>query len=259
MSFERSWSRDGVTLCAHEQPGDGPPIVLLHGWCCDRSFLSPQFEHFAALGRHVIALDQRGHGRSGWGRPGVGVRGLADDVAWLVEELDLGRVSVIGHSMGGVVALDLANRRAELVDRVVLLDAIVAVPPELDGIRRGLSLLLDSPRCSETIAEFVRRWLVTGSTAPALVDRVLATMTASPREVAVDCWESLADYDDRGALKACPVPLLFVAAESSVSQLEELPDMNPGLELARIAGVSHFHPLEAPEPTNRLLERFLCT
>ena len=47
-----------------------------------------------------------------------------------------------------------------------------------------------------------------------------------------------------------------MAAENSVVSLEELPDMNPGLELVCMRGVSHFHPLEAPEVTNQLLERF---
>ena len=105
-------------------------------------------------------------------------------------------------------------------------------------------------------AEFVERWLVAPETDEALARRAIDTMRSARPEVASACWASLVEYDDRGAIKACPLPMLFVAASNSVANLEELPDMNPGLELACIAGVSHFHPLEAPLATNQLLERF---
>jgi len=256
MSSERSWNRGGVVLTGWEHAGPGPTVILLHGWCCDRGFLEPQIEHLASLGHHVVAFDQRGHGGSGWNGESIDIGVFADDVAWLIEELGLGRAMIAGHSMGGLVALELANRRAELVERIALLDSIVAIPPDLTGAVEGLSLLLDSPRCADTIDEFIRKWLVTDQTDRVLVDRVVETMRSAPREVAVDCWRSLVTYDDRGALKACPVPMLFVAAGNSVSRLEELPDMNPGLELACIRGASHFLTLEAPDATNELLERF---
>jgi pimeloyl-ACP methyl ester carboxylesterase len=260
MRDERGWSleRDGIVLAGEEHPGRDPAIVLLHGWCCDRSFLAPQIEYFASRDHHVVALDLRGHGQSGRGPESAesSVELLADDVAWLIEQLGLGRVMVAGHSMGGVVALELANRRAELVERIAMLDSIVAIPSHLEAAAQGLSRLLDSPRCSETIAEFVEKWLVVPGTDATLVRRVVDAMSGAHPGVALACWESLVAYDDRGALKACPVPLLFVASENSVACLAELPDMNPGLELACIAGVSHFHPLEAPDATNQLLERF---
>ncbi len=256
MDSDRRWNREGVALAGEEHPGDGPAVVLLHGWCCDRSFLAPQIEHFASRGRHVVAVDLRGHGASDRGRVECSLRVVADDVAWLIEELGLGRAMIAGHSMGGLVALDLATRRAELVERIAMLDSIVAIPRHLADAAAGLSRLLDSQRCAETIAEFVEKWLLMPDTDEQLARRAINTMSSAPPEVAIPCWESLVAYDDRGALKACPVPLLFVASDNSVVNLEELPDMNPGLELVCMRGVSHFHPLEAPDATNQLLDRF---
>lgn len=63
-------------------------------------------------------------------------------------------------------------------------------------------------------------------------------------------------YDDRGAIQACPVPMSFMAAENKLTALEELPDMNSGLELVWMRGVSHFYPLEAPDTTDRYLADF---
>jgi len=259
MGSVRRWERDGIVLAVEEHPGDGPVVVLLHGWCCDRSFLAPQVEHFASLGRHVVALDLRGHGESGGAGSDCSLEAMVDDVAWLIEQLGPGRAMVAGHSMGGVVALDLAHRRAELVERIAMLDSIVGIPDHLAPAVEGLTLMLDSPRCAETIREFVDKWLLVPGTDETLRRRAIEQMSAANPDVALQCWSSLVEYDDRSALKACPVPILFVAAENSVACLEELPDMNPGLELACMHGVSHFHPLEAPEATNLLLERFFRT
>ena len=256
MGFERRWVREGAVLAGEEHPGQQPSVILLHGWCCDRSFLAPQADHFSALGRHVIALDLRGHGQSSRGADGFGLGAIADDVAWLIDTLDLGRVMIAGHSMGGVVALEVANRRADRVERIAMFDSPVAVPEPLLPVAESLSGRLDSPQCGETIAEFVERWLLSPHTEPRLARRAVDTMRLAPREVAVPCWESLLAYDDRSALQACEVPVLFVAAENSLAEVDELPRLNPRVELARMFGVSHFHPLEAPAATNQLLERF---
>src|SRR5690348_6869606 len=60
----RSFVRDGVRLSYREVEGDRPPILLVHGWCCDHTFMAPQLEHFARSGHRVVAVDLRGHGGS---------------------------------------------------------------------------------------------------------------------------------------------------------------------------------------------------
>ena len=59
MSFK---TRDGVKL-AFEETGHGTPVVLIHGWTCDRSYFAPQRDHFARAHR-VVSVDLRGHGES---------------------------------------------------------------------------------------------------------------------------------------------------------------------------------------------------
>jgi pimeloyl-ACP methyl ester carboxylesterase len=84
----------------YEQAGSGdPPLVFIHGWCCDHTFFQPQFDHFKAT-HGVTALDLRGCGRSGQPRDGYDFHTFADDVAWLCGDLGIIRPVVIGHSMG---------------------------------------------------------------------------------------------------------------------------------------------------------------
>jgi pimeloyl-ACP methyl ester carboxylesterase len=105
-------NRDGVAL-AYDSAGSGaPPIVFVHGWACDRSYFAPQFEHFAA--RHpVVTVDLRGHGDSDRPAVGAGVYDIAelrDDVLAVAHAAGFDRPVVIGHSLGGLVALACAGR-----------------------------------------------------------------------------------------------------------------------------------------------------
>jgi pimeloyl-ACP methyl ester carboxylesterase len=115
-------------LC-YEEAGEGePPVFLVHGWCCDHTYLAPQFEHFAQRGHRVVAVDLRGHGESDKPHQSYSMQAFADDLAWMCRRLELVKPVVAGHSMGGIVAFDLAARYPDLPSAVVMLDAAVVLP-----------------------------------------------------------------------------------------------------------------------------------
>jgi pimeloyl-ACP methyl ester carboxylesterase len=108
----------GLDLAYVEIAGSEPPLLLIHGFTdTSRSFslLSP---HLA--GRRLIMPDLRGHGGSQAGE-GCGFADFAEDIAGLIRRLRLGRRVVVGHSLGGMVAMQLAARHPELVGGLVLL------------------------------------------------------------------------------------------------------------------------------------------
>ena len=205
----------------------------------------------------MVSLDLRGHGMSEGAGEDCEIDRHVGDLVSLIDQLALERPIVVGHSMGGVIALELAVRHPELVRGIAMLDSIVAASRELYEAAQGISLLLASPRFRETITDFASRFLLRPDTDPALRERVLATMSSADPQVALAGWDSMVEYDDRGAIKACGVPILFTAAESTVAGIEELPDLNGGLELVCMSGVSHFHTLEAAAATNAHLARFV--
>jgi len=110
-------------------PADASPLLCLHGitsW--GGRFRRLAEERLTAF--RVLAPDLRGHGRSDWEPPwslGTHVGDLVDTLG--AEHVD--RVDVVGHSFGGRLALELAARHPERVDRVVLLDPAVWVPPQI--------------------------------------------------------------------------------------------------------------------------------
>ncbi len=109
----------GTTL-AVQRRGRGHPLLLIHGGGEDADMLATQAESLAASGFEVITYDRRGTGRSGredW--PGSGADQHADDAAGLLRVLAIGPAIVVGVSSGGVIALNLAARHPELLERIV--------------------------------------------------------------------------------------------------------------------------------------------
>jgi pimeloyl-ACP methyl ester carboxylesterase len=113
---------NGVRLSYLEAgPPDAPPLVLLHGLGEDATSWDVIAQPLAARFR-VLAFDLRGHGHSG--RPGsYSFELMRDDMLGAVEELGLRRPGLIGHSMGGTVALLIAEDHPDLISKLVLEDA----------------------------------------------------------------------------------------------------------------------------------------
>jgi pimeloyl-ACP methyl ester carboxylesterase len=116
---------DGLTFHYVDWGGSGAPLVMLHGL----SGHARTWDHTAAAlsdRYHVLALDQRGHGDSDWA-PEYGLRPMANDVLGWLDALDLGEVTLMGQSMGGLVSFVFAAAHPERVARMVIMD----IGPEL--------------------------------------------------------------------------------------------------------------------------------
>src|SRR5262249_13910293 len=116
-------AEDGLSIVCETRGKGGTALVFLHGWCGDRAYWKNQVDAFAPDYR-VVALDQAGHGESGKDRKVWTVSSLAGDVEAVVKELGLKRVILIGHSMGGPVALRAAKRMPGTVVAVIGVDTL---------------------------------------------------------------------------------------------------------------------------------------
>lgn len=114
---------DGVELPYFVQGAGATTVVLVHCWMCDHTFWDAQVPLLAERYR-VITLDLPGHGAAGATREHWSVGGLGADVAGLIEGLDLHDVVLVGHSMGGPVALRAAGLARGRVRGIVALDTL---------------------------------------------------------------------------------------------------------------------------------------
>lgn len=103
-------------------PASGRPIILLHGMLCRMEMFDELVREMPADQR-IIRLDFRGHGESKSVKKGYGLDDLADDVEFAMDELKIHRAAVLGFSMGGMVALRLALRAPERVERLILVSS----------------------------------------------------------------------------------------------------------------------------------------
>jgi len=237
--------RAGGALAA--PAGGRLPLVMIHGLGVSGRTLLP-LARLLAAGRGVLVPDLPGFGRSPAPRPPrprtLDVSGLAATVAAAMEAAGLPRAAVLGHSLGGQVAVELADRFPQRVARLVLVAPTVDRAARTAG-REVLRLLADSYR-----------------EPPALV--ALAAwdyLAAGPRRIAATLRFALADAIER-KLPWIDAPALVVRGRRDpvVSQrwAEEVARRLPAGELAVFARAAHALPFSAPGELAALVGRFLA-
>jgi non-heme chloroperoxidase len=119
-------TKDGTEIY-YKDWGNGPVVTFSHGWPLNADMWDGQMLFLVQNGFRCIAHDRRGHGRSSQASAGNNMDGYADDLAALLEKLDLSSVTMVGHSTGGgEVARYIGRHGTQRVAQAVL---IAAVPP----------------------------------------------------------------------------------------------------------------------------------
>jgi pimeloyl-ACP methyl ester carboxylesterase len=248
-------NRDGVKLAFAETGSGSPPIVLVHGWTCDHTYFTPQRDHFSKHHR-VVSVDLRGHGESDKPKGPYTIAGFADDIAWLCRELGLAKPVIVGHSMGGMTAIEVAARHPDLPCAIVACDAPVAVPALLASDITAITGELRKPDWRPAHRAFLSNALFIAADDPERKARILADMTSAPDHVTLGCWEAIVGADIDAAAMKCKVPFLYLAATPPLADLARLRELSPHVVIGQTVGAGHFHQLEVPEQVNAMIDRF---
>ncbi|HZQ16569.1 MAG TPA: alpha/beta hydrolase [Gaiellaceae bacterium] len=194
---------DGLKLY-YERAGSGEPeLLFVPGWCCDHTMFKPQFDHFART-HTVTALDLRGVGRSDSPRDGYTIPELADDVEAFCGAVGIERPVVVGHSLGGMIAVELGGRRRPLPRALVLVDPgpIDPLPASVEFFTRFAEELEgpDGPAVRRAyVHDFETR---DDELARSIVER----MCLPEQAVAAAVVRGISRWNGRGASRARPPP-----------------------------------------------------
>jgi 3-oxoadipate enol-lactonase len=252
----------------HEVTGEGSPVLLIHEGICDSRMWESQWRTFPQVHR-TVRCDLRGFGRTPL--PAEPYSNAAD-VGELLDRLELGATALVGVSLGGRVALEVAIARPDLVERLVL------VGPGLPGHAWSESVRSYSEEEDAAVARGdleaaveanLRMWVDGPSRRPEEVDpsvrSFVGKMQRRALELQAPVWEVVQEellVPDVGSRYAeVRVPTLVLVGSEDVSDIHEIADRLasgiPGARKVAIAGTAHVPSLERPEEFDRLVLAFL--
>jgi 3-oxoadipate enol-lactonase len=251
----------------YDDKGDGEPLLFLNGLSGDHLYWRRQMRTFGKEHR-CLAVDNRDVGQSSYATEPYSVRDLAGDVLELFDRLALPPAHVVGLSMGGLIAQELALVAPRRVKSLVLVDTLAHSDEWFRGILRAFELIRRQVDDTAAFFEAILPWWVS----PRFFDEsdrvswLRALLRQNPQPQRLDGFlrqlDALGRHDARASLRglACPV-LVIVGEDDGVAPLRysrQLQELIPQAQLVVLRGVGHAPPLEDPSQFNAALAEFLA-
>lgn len=255
---------NGVEL-AYRDEGSGKPVVFLHAFPLDQTMWDQQLAILAS-GYRVVTFDWRGFGDSEGSSTGSTMPIFADDLAGLLDHLEIKQATICGLSMGGYAAFALHRKYANRISALILCDTrATADTDEGKQGRRQMADLARSKGASAIADSMIPRVLgeTTLQNNPAVAKRVRTMIEATNPEAIAQASIGMAqrsDSTDMLLLIACPT-LIIVGEEDKLTPISDAEKMHQAIASSRLEVIrqtGHLSNLEQPATFNRVISDFLA-
>lgn len=240
--------------------GNGPTLLLIHGLGATHADWQKQIDFFARVFR-VIAPDLRGHGDSEGEGPYT-VDRLATDCSQLLDVLKIGPFFVMGHAMGGAIAMQLALFKPERVKKLVLADTLPSFVPNTFKKRWQLWKRLWTLRFMgpEALAKQTAKQLFPKPEQEPLRELTILRNNRTPKAAYLSLLSGLARWTVADRLTWLAMPTFVIVGENeqiSADEAQAFAESLPDGHCRTLEGARHHLPLEKPEDFNRVTMDFL--
>jgi len=216
-------TRDGVELF-HREWGNGRPVLFVHAWALSSAMWTYQIADLGQRGFRCIAFDRRGHGRSDVPNGGYDLDTLADDLADVIEQLDLRDVVLVGMSMGSNEILHYVGRHGtERISRIALLGPTTPFVLQTADNAYGAPQAYFEQNFAAWASDFPK-WIednklpfFTPETSVQMMEWVAGMMREVPIPVAIATSRALISTDLRPVLAKINRPVLILHGDKDVS------------------------------------------
>ncbi|UCH85576.1 MAG: alpha/beta hydrolase [Candidatus Latescibacterota bacterium] len=244
-------SSDGVPIRYLVQGGGDPALVFVHCWCCDRNYWKNQVPYFVE--RHkVVTIDLAGHGDSGLEREDWTLELFAADVSAVIDTLDLDRVILIGHSMGGPVIMEAARLMPGRVIGIIGVDTFQDFEREYSDAQKQQFIVGFTMDFATTTSGFVKMMFPADADTN-LVNEIAEDMSSAPPRVGIGAMKNLLNYKPVETLKDIEVPIRCINSDMFPTNVESNAAHTESFDVKYMKRRGHFLMLEDPDTFNELL------
>jgi 3-oxoadipate enol-lactonase len=240
--------------------GRGPSLVFIHGWAASHRFWKHQI-HFFAKSNQVIAYDLRGHGASEKPEKGYQVSDHVHDLERLLEANHVSQPALVGHSLGGMIALQYTLEHPKSPRALILVGTSPRpVASRMRSIQFNiLRLIIRLSR--KRAAKFTEKELFAPNVDPELVNWVNTESLRTPTHVILEILEDVKDFDVSSRLSEIDVPTLLLAGEFDTAVEPNMTDQIqmslPKAKIQLISNAGHNCMLEQYSQFNSVMDSFL--
>lgn len=253
----------GNRLLAYRESGDssaGMCHLLLPGMGSDWTHMRPIYDDLVRLGKWTVVVELPGHGTTGGIEQAgcLGITEFAEDVAYLADELGIQNAALIGHSMGGVVALECAAVKSIKIDHLILLDPGIFLPQvKVNDLLSFYASLNDDSAFEGQIKAFVPSMFKSSDTS-SIVEDVERKLAGMARSHFVEIGYSLVRFRDVEAARSVGVrTLVVVPRDGAFADLTHMAAVCPSWKVVALENTGHYMQLQVPELVNGAINDFI--